>query len=182
VYNALCQHFLKARAPDQGLEPFLSPSKIVKKLEHSSPGFDPPLLHGQRNTYKRGNCDTTDMFISRNPLYLSNKKKQIVGIVSVLQQLKLTYIIISDLSRNNNTLKLEERAKDANDSHCAGWNGNLALILGTVDRSSSFSPFSQKRRFPRNFQSLRAAACAFSTPSFGIAGRSTWPSCTPRTT
>jgi hypothetical protein len=37
VYNALCQHFLKARAPDQGLEPFLAPSKIAKRLEPSSP-------------------------------------------------------------------------------------------------------------------------------------------------
>jgi hypothetical protein len=37
VYNALCQHFLKAQAPDQGIEPFLSPSKIAKRLEPSSP-------------------------------------------------------------------------------------------------------------------------------------------------
>jgi hypothetical protein len=37
VYNALCPHFLKARAPDLGLEPFLSPSKIAKRLEPSSP-------------------------------------------------------------------------------------------------------------------------------------------------
>jgi hypothetical protein len=37
VYNALCQHFLKARAHDQGLEPFLSLSKIAKRLEPSSP-------------------------------------------------------------------------------------------------------------------------------------------------
>jgi hypothetical protein len=37
VSYALCQHFLKARAPDQGLEPFLSPSKIAKRLEPSSP-------------------------------------------------------------------------------------------------------------------------------------------------
>jgi hypothetical protein len=43
VYNALCKHFLKARAPDQGLEPFLSPLKIAKRLEPSSPGFDPTL-------------------------------------------------------------------------------------------------------------------------------------------
>jgi hypothetical protein len=33
VYNAQCQHFLKARAPNQGLEPFLSLSKITKRLE-----------------------------------------------------------------------------------------------------------------------------------------------------
>jgi hypothetical protein len=37
VYNALCQHFIKARAPNPGLEPFLSPSKIVKRLKPSSP-------------------------------------------------------------------------------------------------------------------------------------------------
>jgi hypothetical protein len=37
VYNALCQHFIKARAPDQGLEPFLSPSKIAQRLEPSCP-------------------------------------------------------------------------------------------------------------------------------------------------
>jgi hypothetical protein len=37
IYNVLCQHFLKIRAPDLGLEPFISPSKIVKTLELSSP-------------------------------------------------------------------------------------------------------------------------------------------------
>jgi hypothetical protein len=40
----LRRNFLKARAHDQGLEPFLSLSKIAKRLEPSSPGFDPPLL------------------------------------------------------------------------------------------------------------------------------------------
>jgi hypothetical protein len=37
VYNAVCQHFLKARAHDHGLEPFLSLSKIAKRLEPSIP-------------------------------------------------------------------------------------------------------------------------------------------------
>jgi hypothetical protein len=66
VYNALCQHFLKARAPNQGLEPFLSPSKIAKRLEPSSPEPrirstttpDPLLLSAQQGR-------ATDLVCSR---------------------------------------------------------------------------------------------------------------------
>jgi hypothetical protein len=51
VYNALCQHFLKARAHDQGLEPFLSLSKITKRLEPSSP--EPRI---RSTTTRDGDC------------------------------------------------------------------------------------------------------------------------------
>jgi hypothetical protein len=55
VYNALCHHFLKARAPDQGLESFLSPSKIVKRLEPSSP--EPRIRSTtSQNTVHNVNC------------------------------------------------------------------------------------------------------------------------------
>jgi hypothetical protein len=42
--SALCQHLLKARAPDKRLKLFLSASKIAERLEPLSTGFDPPLI------------------------------------------------------------------------------------------------------------------------------------------
>jgi hypothetical protein len=54
VYNALCQHFLKARAPDQGFEPFLSPSKIAKRLEPSSPEPRIPFTTNSHSRQKEG--------------------------------------------------------------------------------------------------------------------------------
>jgi hypothetical protein len=76
VYNALCQHFLKARAPDQGLKPFLSPSKIAKRLEPSSPGFDPLLASADSSVAQWNMADGGGQNKARKEEEKRRKKKE----------------------------------------------------------------------------------------------------------
>jgi hypothetical protein len=63
VYNVLCQQFSKARAPDQGLEPFLSLSKIAKWLEPSSP--EPRIRSTTTEIESRENAETDGRTLKR---------------------------------------------------------------------------------------------------------------------
>jgi hypothetical protein len=56
VYNAFCQNFLKARAHDQGLKPFLSLSKIAKRLEPSS--SEPRIRSTTRSVWRGTDSET----------------------------------------------------------------------------------------------------------------------------